>query len=150
MITISQRIQALRSEKGLSKSELSKALGFSPNAIDRFESGKLTPNKEQQEKLANFFAVSLPYLRAETNDPTRQDSWMDMTYAAQAEPEPSVKPQSPKPVLNSQGQQSLEGPMLLAMLKNPDCRAELQKLILETLRSPQGKAVVRHIVEAED
>lgn len=144
MITISQRIYSLRSEKKLSKEDLSAALSLPPKSIERFESGKLTPSKAQQQSIANYFGISLAYLRGETNDPTRQDSWMDMTYAAEREEAPP-KPKE-KPIIETTTQ-SLDSPLLDAILNNPNAKASLQKLILETMRSKEGQEIIRHILK---
>ena len=74
MITLAQRIEALRTERGLSRPALSQALGFPKNAAEKFETGRQTPTREQQEKMAAFFGVSLFYLRGESNDRTRQET----------------------------------------------------------------------------
>ena len=49
MITLAQRIEALRTERGLSRPALSQALGFPKNAAEKFETGRQTPTREQQE-----------------------------------------------------------------------------------------------------
>ena len=51
MITMAQRIEELRTEKGLSRPALSAALGFPKTAAEKFETGRATPTKEQQEKI---------------------------------------------------------------------------------------------------
>ena len=43
MITLAQRIEALRTERGLSRPALSQALGFPKNAAEKFETGRQTP-----------------------------------------------------------------------------------------------------------
>lgn len=141
MITISQRIYSLRSEKKLSKADLSAALNLPPKTVERFESGKLTPSKAQQQLIANYFGISLAYLRGETNDPTRQDSWMDMTYAAEREETP---PPKKEPVI-APTTQSLDSPLLDALLNNPTAKASLQKLILETLQTKEGQEIIKKI-----
>ena len=78
MVTMAQRIEALRTEKGLSRPGLAAALHFPKGSIDKFETGRQTPTKEQQEKMAAFFNVSLFYLRAESNDRTKMENWIDM------------------------------------------------------------------------
>ena len=40
MITLAQRIEALRTERGLSRPALSQALGFPKNAAEKFETGQ--------------------------------------------------------------------------------------------------------------
>ena len=69
MVTLAQRIETLRTQKGLSRPELAKALGLPRTAVEKFETGRLTPSKEQMDKLAAFFEVSLFYLRGESNAP---------------------------------------------------------------------------------
>ena len=48
MVTMAQRIEALRTEAGLSRPAASQALGFPKNAFEKFETGRQTPTKEQQ------------------------------------------------------------------------------------------------------
>ena len=71
MITMAQRIEALRVEKGLSRPQLSAALGLPKSAMEKFETGRQTPTQDQQKKLADYFGVSLFYLRGESDDRTR-------------------------------------------------------------------------------
>ena len=59
MVSMAQRIEALRTESGLSRPALSTALGFPHNAVEKFESSRQTPTKEQQEKMADHFGVSI-------------------------------------------------------------------------------------------
>ena len=63
MITMAQRIEALRIEKGMSRPALSAALGLPKTAAEKFETGRQTPTQEQQEKMASLFGVSLFYLQ---------------------------------------------------------------------------------------
>ena len=87
MVTMAQRIEALRTEAGLARVPASLELGFPKNAFEKFETGRQTPTKEQQEKLASYFGVSLFYLRGESNDRTRQEDWMSEGYSG-ADEEP--------------------------------------------------------------
>ncbi len=54
MVTMQQRIEALRTEKGLSRPALAAALGLPKGSVDKFETGRQTPTKEQQEKWPPF------------------------------------------------------------------------------------------------
>ena len=65
MVTMAQRDRgaAHRGRPGTG-ARLSGA-GISQNAFEKFETGRQTPTKEQQEKLASHFGVSLFYLRGE-------------------------------------------------------------------------------------
>ena len=71
MVTLAQRIEELRTARGLSRPALAAALGFPRTAIEKFETGRQTPTQDQQNKLASYFGVSLFYLRGETNDTTQ-------------------------------------------------------------------------------
>ena len=92
MVTMAQRIEALRTEAGLSRPAASQALGFPKNAFEKFETGRQTPTKEQQEKMASYFGVSLFYLRGESNDRTRQEDWMSGALPAEEEDAPVYRP----------------------------------------------------------
>ena len=92
MVTMAQRIEALRTEAGLSRPAASQALGFPKNAFEKFETGRQTPTKEQQEKMADYFGVSLFYLRGESNDRTRQEDWMSGALPAEEEDAPVYRP----------------------------------------------------------
>ena len=65
MVTLAQRIEELRTARGLSRPALAAALGFPRTAIEKFETGRQTPTQDQQNKLASYFGVSLFYLRGE-------------------------------------------------------------------------------------
>ena len=54
MVTMAQRIEALRTEAGLARVPASLELGFPKNAFEKFETGRQTPTKEQQEKIRQF------------------------------------------------------------------------------------------------
>ena len=62
MTSISQRIEELRSKKGISRPAMAAALGFPKISIEKFETGRLTPNQEQQKKMAEYFGVSVDYI----------------------------------------------------------------------------------------
>ena len=80
MVTLAQRIEELRTARGLSRPALAAALGFPRTAIEKFETGRQTPTQDQQNKLASYFGVSLFYLRGETNDTTQMSDWMDGAF----------------------------------------------------------------------
>ena len=90
MVTMAQRIEQLRTEKGLSRPALSLALGMPKTAAEKFETGRATPTKEQQEKLASYFGVSLFYLKGETDDRTSQENWMRGDFGADEEPDTPI------------------------------------------------------------
>lgn len=54
MITLAQRIEALRTERGLSRPALSQALGFPKNAAEKFETGRQTPPGSSRRRWPPF------------------------------------------------------------------------------------------------
>ena len=95
MITMAQRIEALRTEKGLSRPALSAALGLPKSAAEKFETGRQTPTQDQQQKLASFFGVSLFYLRGESDDRTQMENWLNSSFTDEPQPQAPVRPQAP-------------------------------------------------------
>lgn len=63
-------LKKLRIENKITQSELAKALGVSPSAVGMYETGEREPNFETEEKIADFFNVSLDYLRGKTDKQT--------------------------------------------------------------------------------
>lgn len=60
------RLKKLRKEQGLSQSELAKKVGISNQVVSFYENNKRKPKIENWQKLADFFGVSVPYLRGAT------------------------------------------------------------------------------------
>lgn len=148
MVTMAQRIEALRDEAGLSRPALASALGFPKNAIEKFETGRATPTKDQQEKMAAYFGVSLFYLRGESGDRTRQEDWMSGSLTA-AEEEPVYRPMPVKrpkvePASNSGG-----ATMLDAIFSTKQAKDQFKAMVLEVLRSPEGQEVIAQAVWKE-
>ena len=139
MVTMAQRIEALRTEQNLSRPALAAALGLPRTAIEKFETGRQTPTKEQQEKLAAFFGVSVFYLRAESDDPTTQRTWMDMAYAQEDTPAPAFVPQKAKPVSRPATPAGDGGTVFDAVLHSKGFQELLRTAVLDALRSPEGQ-----------
>ena len=97
MVTLAQRIEELRTARGLSRPALAAALGFPRTAIEKFETGRQTPTQDQQNKLASYFGVSLFYLRGETNDTTQMSDWMDGAFLDEPAPVPAPRRAAVKP-----------------------------------------------------
>lgn len=148
MVTMAQRIEALRNEKGLSRPALAAELGFPKNAIEKYETGRATPTKDQQEKMASYFGVSLFYLRGESGDRTRQEDWMSGGLSA-AEEEPVYRPapavKRPKAEPASGGGAT----MLDALFSSKQAREQFKSMVLEVLRSPEGQEVIAQAVWKE-
>lgn len=148
MVTMAQRIEALRNEKGLSRPALAAELGFPKNAIEKYETGRATPTKDQQEKMASYFGVSLFYLRGESGDRTRQEDWMSGGLSA-AEEEPIYRPapvvKRPKPEAASGGGAT----MLDALFSSKQAKEQFKAMVLEALRSPEGQELIAQAVWKE-
>lgn len=148
MITLAQRIQELRTEKGLSAPGLSAALGFPRNAIEKFEAGRQTPTKEQQEKMANYFGVSMFYLKGESNDRTRMETWMDAAYS---DDEPVFTP-APRKVSHPAPQTAPSGQSATvfdSLMTSKAFQDMVRSTLLDLLRSPEGEELVARMVKKE-
>ena len=149
MVTLAQRIGELRTERGLTRPALSAALGLPKNAAEKFETGRQTPTQEQQQKLADFFGVSLFYLRGESNDRTRQDSWMDGAWADEEPAAPAGRP-APRPKAAPAAEQGESaGGMFDAFARNKQFQELLRATVLEVLRSPEGQEILSRTVRRE-
>lgn len=148
MVTMAQRIEALRNEKGLSRPALAAELGFPKNAIEKYETGRATPTKDQQEKMASYFGVSLFYLRGESGDRTRQEDWMSGSMTAAEEepvyrPAPAVKRPKPEPISGG------GATMLDALFSTKQAKDQFKAMVLEVLRSPEGQELIAQAVWKE-
>lgn len=150
MVTMAQRIEFLRTERGLSRPELSKMLGLPKNAAEKFETGRATPTQEQQTKLASFFDVSLFYLRGESNDRTRQENWLDTDFVDH-EPSSAPRRKAPSarlPQTNSEPS-SAGGSLVEPFLKNKAFQEMVRATVLDVLRSPEGAELLARAVRHE-
>ena len=140
MVTMAQRLEALRTERGISRPALSAALGFPKTAMEKFETGRQTPTQDQQRKLADYFSVTLPYLRGESDDPAEGDSWLSGNVPAE-EPlrAPAAPPVSRKPRPAAVQE---DGAVFGALLKSPSFQALMREAALEALRSPEGQELL--------
>ena len=150
MVTMAQRIEALRTEKGLSRPALATAMGLPRMSIEKFETGRQTPTADQQKKLASFFGVSLFYLRGESNDRTRLEAWLDGSFSDSAPgyvPMPAApkKPAAPAPAPTSGGQ----GTLLDSFLNSKQFQEMVHSAILDVLRSPEGSDLLAKAVKRE-
>lgn len=147
MVTLAQRLEALRTERGLSRPALSAALGFPKTAIEKFETGRQTPTQDQQRKLADYFGVTLPYLRGESDDPADGDNWL---AGGITEPEPVRTPAAPAaPKKPRQPAVQEDGAVFGALLKSPSFQALMRDAALEVLRSPEGQELLAKAVRRE-
>ena len=150
MITMAQRIEALRTERGLSRPALSAALGFPKTAVEKFETGRQTPTQDQQDKLASYFGVSLFYLRGESDDPTRMESWLNTGYVEEEPaPRPVPRPSAPKIVAQSSAAGQNDSNMFSAFMKSKSFQDLLRATVLDVLRSPEGQELIAKAVRKE-
>ena len=150
MITMAQRIEALRTERGLSRPALSAALGFPKTAVEKFETGRQTPTQDQQDKLASYFGVSLFYLRGESDDPTRMESWLNTGYVEEEPaPRPVPRPAAPKIVAQSSAAGQNDSNMFSAFMKSKSFQDLLRATVLDVLRSPEGQELIAKAVRKD-
>ena len=146
MTSISQRIEELRSKKGISRPAMAAALGFPKISIEKFETGRLTPNQEQQNKMAEYFGVSVEYLRGESNDPTTMDNWLSGNVP---EDEPEVVIQPKKTIVASAESSNSDTAPLTAMLKSEAFKALVRETVVEVLKSTEGQKMIANAVKSE-
>lgn len=142
MITMAQRIQQLRAERGVSGPALSAALGLPRTAIEKFEAGRQTPTQDQQQKLASFFGVSAFYLRGESDDRTQMSDWMDGAFLDEPAPAPAPAPAHPA----KKAAVSEDGAVFDAFLNSKKFQEALRTAVLDVLRSPDGQALIEKAV----
>ena len=148
MVTIGQRIKALRTQKGLSRPALSTVLGLPRTAAEKFETGRQTPTQEQQKKLAAYFGVSLAYLKGETDDPTTMDSWLNSAVSDDGPVPPSPRPAARAVVAQSSGRGD-DGTVFSALLKSKSFQTMVRDTVLDVLRSPEGQELLVKAVRKE-
>ncbi len=149
MVSLSQRIEELRTERGLSRPALAAALHFPKNAVEKFETGRQTPSKEQQDQMAAFFGVSLFYLRGESNDRTRMETWMDGSFPDD-EPAPAprkVSKTAPQP--SAQTAPSEAGTLFDSFAGSKPFQDMLRAAVLDALRSPEGQSLLTQAIRKE-
>ena len=79
------RLKQLREERHLSQEKLASKVGLTGSSIVFFETGKREPKPETWQKLADFFDVSVPYLKGEITykalDPAEKGVYNYVTVA---------------------------------------------------------------------
>ena len=149
MVTMAQRIQELRDEKGLSRPALAAALGLPKMAVEKFETGRQSPTKEQAQLLADFFGVSIFYLRGESSDRTRQDAWLDAAYNTPQGEHIPIPAKAAKPKVQPQTNLDGQGNIFESFLKSRQFQEAMRAAVLEVLRSEEGQALIAKAVKRE-
>lgn len=147
MVTMAQRIEELRTERGMSRPALAAELGFPKNAIEKLETGRQSPTKEQAQKLADFFGVSLFYLKGESNDRTRMDDWMGQVLSGNEEGHVPIQPKKPAP--KPQAAPSGQGTIFDSFLKSKAFQEMVRSTVTEVLRSPEGQELLAKAIGRE-
>lgn len=147
MVTIAQRLESLRTQRGLSRPALSAALGLPRMAVEKFETGRQTPTQDQQNKIASYFGVSVAYLRGESDDPTTMESWLNGNV-------PDETPHTPPPVrhpvvVQSSGSNDDGGAVFSALLKSKSFQTMVRDTVLDVLRSPEGQELLAKAIRKE-
>lgn len=147
MVTIAQRIEALRTEKGLSRPALAAAVKLPRMSIEKFETGRQTPSQEQQKMLAAYFGVSVSYLKGESDDPTSMESWLN----GNVPDEPMTPSPAPRRAAVSAAPAKVkeDGAVFGALLKSPAFQTMIKDAAAEYLRSPEGQALIAKAVRRE-
>ena len=70
MSKLSERLLALRQERGLSQKNLVKEMGFALNTYVRYERGERVPDADVLVRIADFYGVSLDYLVGRSEERT--------------------------------------------------------------------------------
>ena len=148
MVTLAKRIEELRTERGLSRPALAAALGLPRMSVEKFETGRQTPTQEQQKKMADYFGVSIPYLRGETSDTTTMSDWMDGAF--QDTPAPAPAPKRPvRPVVVETSGDGGSGTMFDAFLTSKKFQETLRTAVLDVLRSSEGQELLSKAIRKE-
>ena len=144
MVKFSQRLSEMRTAKNISAAALAAEIGVLKSQIEKFESGRLTPSKQQQEKLAKYFGVSVMYLNGETDDPEDMAGWLSGNIPDEPASIPVIEKKSP--VLVSSGAADKDNaPMFNMLLKSES----FKNAVLQVLRTPEGQKVLAQVIQKE-
>ena len=142
MISAAQRLEALRTEKNISRTQLASQLGFPKTAIEKFETGRQTPTKEQYEKLARFFGVNAAYLKGESDDMDSMGSWLSGDIPKDSDaPAPAPAAPRKKPDTQAASRDREDSAVFNLLLKSDVFKAA----VLEVLKSPEGQELIKKV-----
>lgn len=133
MITLGQRLEKLRTGKNISAAALAAALGMPRLSIEKIEAGRLTPSKEQQDKLAAYFGVTVQYLRGETDENIGMANWMDGSFT---DDEPAAPVKAPK--IKPDVRKKEDGAVFNLLLKSD----AFKTAVLAVLKTPEGQKLI--------
>lgn len=146
-----QRIGQLRNQTGLSRPALSSILGFPKTAIEKFETGRQTPTREQLQKLADHFHVSVSYLRGDSGENSLLDAWRDGPSEEQdyrpIAPRKQPKAAAPSPAA-PEGKTGY-GTLLETVLADRKFQQGVQEAVRAALRTPEVQEAIAKAVRRE-
>lgn len=90
MFDFGKRLRSLRKRKGITQKQLSNAIGVTERAIVAYESGKMKPNFDTINSLADTFAVSADYLLGRTDTPNVTSEVAPVDYSTLEEIRKSI------------------------------------------------------------
>lgn len=61
-VLFAETLRELRQRRKLSQKQFAKEIFISPSAVSQYETGRTTPSRENLERIARFFSVSVDYL----------------------------------------------------------------------------------------
>lgn len=67
MVTFAERLKEERIKRGLTQTELAKALYLGQTSVSKYESGKQIPEMPTLQKISEFFSISIDYLLGKTD-----------------------------------------------------------------------------------
>lgn len=73
MAKFNEVLKYLRTSRDVTQAELAKAIGVSASTIGMYETGVREPNFETEEKIADYFNVSLDVLRGKEEQKEKQE-----------------------------------------------------------------------------
>ena len=73
MAKFNEVLKFLRTSRNVTQAELAKAIGVSASTIGMYETGEREPNFETEEKIADYFNVSLDMLRGKDKKTPAQE-----------------------------------------------------------------------------
>lgn len=88
---IGKRIKEERMKKNLSQEELGKIFSITQQAVNKWESGKSSPDPEMIRNLTDFFGCTADYLIGRTDDPTPPTTEDDPDSDLQPTPRDRIK-----------------------------------------------------------
>jgi transcriptional regulator with XRE-family HTH domain len=126
---------------------VSKETGISASTLSDWKSGRSVPKLDKMRLIAEFFGVSLEYLRGESDDPTTMDSWLNGNVPDDAPPSPP--PVARPRIVQSSGGNDDGGAVFSALLKSKSFQTLVHDTILDVLRSPEGQELLAKAIRKD-